>query len=77
MGVSKDSRDISGEACWDQLSSLHALKFVNIVDSGHVEQENGLPNVCSECGKGMLETALRLFIHKESYSVYITVFVHE
>ena len=34
VGVSEDSRDMSGEACWDRLSSLHALKLVDIGKDG-------------------------------------------
>ena len=62
MWVSEDSGDISGEVCWDWLSSLHALKFVDIVESGHIEQGNRLPDVCSECRKGMQEAELCLYV---------------
>ena len=34
VGVSEDSGDMSGEACWDQLSSLYALKLVDIRKDG-------------------------------------------
>ena len=34
VGVSEDSGDISGEVCWDRLSSLHALKLVDIRKDG-------------------------------------------
>ena len=30
VGVIKDSGDMLGEACWERLSSLHALKLVDI-----------------------------------------------
>ena len=34
VGVSKDSGDMSGDACWDRLLSLHALKLVDIGNDG-------------------------------------------
>ena len=37
----EDSGNISGEACWDWLSSLHALKFVDIMEKWRFEQVNG------------------------------------
>jgi len=80
VGVREDFGDISGEVCWDRLSSLHALEFdiFRKVVTLSRRTDNEYPDVCSECRKGMPEAVLCLFVHKESYSAYITVFfVHE
>jgi len=34
VGVSEDSGDMSGEVCWEWLSSLHAFKLVDIGNDG-------------------------------------------
>jgi len=34
VGVSEDSGDMSRDACWERLSSLHALKLVDIGNDG-------------------------------------------
>jgi len=53
VGVSEDSGDILGEACWDQLLSLHALKFVDIMGSGALSRRMDYLMSALNVGKGL------------------------
>jgi len=50
VGVSEDSGDMLGEACWDWLSSLHVLKF-DIRKVGVLSRRTDYPTSALNAGK--------------------------
>jgi len=50
VGIKEDSGDISGEACCDQLLSLHALKL-DIVEVGTLSRRMDIPTSALNAGK--------------------------
>jgi len=77
VGVSEDSRDISGEACWDQLSSLHVLKLVDIMENGTLSRRTDNPMSTLNVGRGCKKQCHVPSFTKRVILLISQFFVHE
>jgi len=71
VGVSEDSRDILGEACWDWLSSLHALKFVDMMENDALSRRTDNLTSALIVGKGL--ERYHFTIRGDSLSLFLSV----